>query len=120
MDKVSCFVFANGKILVFEGKNTVNIPLNLAGFPIIVSNSYGTKVLLGKPITNIDDKAALRSCILDIIEKFREIGAPYMEFPRWNEMIIYPVEPSSADYAYECPEQVIDSFLGLHGPEYII
>jgi len=48
------------------------------------------------------------------------VGIPRMEFPRWNEMILYAVRPEAADEEYWCPEQVVDSFIDLYGPEFII
>lgn len=96
------------------------IPEALLGYPMMISNENGAKVLIERPITNPYDKAAIRKYLMDIKEKFREYGCPRIEFPCWNEMIPYPVAPESADIEYWCPEQVIDSFLDLYGPEFII
>lgn len=122
MSETNCIVFVNGNIVIFEyGESSkIVIPEALMGYPMMISNKNGTKVIIEQPIMNPNDKAAMRKCLLEVIEEFREYGCPRMEFPRWNEMMLYPVVPESADVEYWCPEQVIDSFLDSYGPEFII
>lgn len=123
MSDITCIVFVNGDVLVFRGKgNALVLPESLLDFPLIISNEYGTKVILRKRIKNIDDYVLLREGILAIIELFRQTGVPRIEFPRWNEMLIYPVEPNEeiTESEYWNREQVVDSYLNLRGPEFII
>lgn len=119
MSETSCIVFMNGNVLVFRGEGKLVLPDTLAGFPYMLNNEDGSKVLLKKPVDD-SSRAVMRECILDVIEEYRKVGVPRIEFPRWNEMLVYPVVPESADEEYWCPEQVIDSFLDLYGPEFII
>ena len=120
MGETSCVVFVNGDVIIFKGKGKIILPEELASFPYMLSNDEGTKVLIEQPINNESNRLVMRSCILRIIEKFRESGVPRIEFPRWNEMLIFPVTPESAEEEYWCPEQVVDSFLDLYGPEFIL
>lgn len=120
MSETSCIVFVNGDVLIFKGEGKIVIPEQLIGFPFMLSNDEGTKVLIEQPINDAGSRAVMRACILQVIEEFRKVGIPRVEFPRWNEMLIFPVTPESADEEYWCPEQVVDSFLDLYGPEFII
>lgn len=123
MNDITCTVFMNGDIFVFRGEgNALALPESFLNYPLMISNEYGTKVILRKRIKNDDDYVLLREGILAIIEMFRQIGVPRIEFPRWNEMLIYPVEPDQEiiETKYWNPEQVIDSYLNLRGPEFII
>ena len=123
MSDITCIVFVNGDVFVFRGKgNALALPESLLDFPLMISNEYGTKVILRKRIKNNDDYVLLREGILAIIELFRQIGVPRIEFPRWNEMQIYPVEPNEeiTESNYWNREQVVDSYLNLRGPEFII
>ena len=123
MSDITCTVFVNGDVFVFRGKgNALALPESLLDFPLMISNEYGTKVILRKRIKNNADYVLLRVGILAIIELFRQTGVPRIEFPRWNEMQIYPVEPNEeiTESKYWNPEQVVDSYLNLRGPEFII
>lgn len=123
MSDITCIVFVNGDVIVFRGEgNALALPESLLGFPLMISNEYGTKVILRKRIKNNDDYLLLREGILAIIELFRQTGVPRIEFPRWNEMLIYPVKPNEeiTESEYWNREQVVDSYLNLRGPEFII
>lgn len=120
MGETSCIVFVNGNVLVYRGQGKLVLPESLKGFPFMLNNEDGTKVLIKEPVEHPQSRIAMRECILEVIEEYRKVGIPRIEFPRWNEMLIYPVVPESADEEYWCFEQVIDSFLDLYGPEFII
>lgn len=123
MSDITCIVFVNGDVIVFRGEgNALALPESLLGFPLMISNEYGTIVILRKRIKNNDDYLLLRVGILAIIELFRQTGVPRIEFPRWNEMLIYPVKPNEeiTESKYWNSEQVVDSYLNLRGPEFII
>ncbi len=120
MGETSCVVFIEDEAYIFQGEGKLFLPVEMVGYPMMLSNDNGTKVMMNSGITNPIGRAAMRSSILGMIEEFRKVGIPRIEFPRWNEMLIYPVEPEGADVEYWCPEQVVDSFLDLYGAEFII
>lgn len=120
MSETTCTVFVNGSVIIFKSNGKIVLPANLIGFPYVINNEDGSKVVLEQPIGNGDTRETMREFLLEIIEQYREVGIPRIEFPRWNEMRMYPVIPDSADEEYWCPEQVIDSFLDSYGPEFII
>ena len=121
MGENKCFVIVDGNMIVIKSNGNIVLPSELAGYPIIVTNENGAKVIISEPIRSESSRALMRMCIMDVIETYRNQEAvPRLEFPRWNEMRVYPVVPEAADEEYWCPEQVIDSFLDLYGPEFIL
>ena len=121
MGESECYVFVDDSVFVIKSNGKIVLPMELSGYPIIVNNENGTKVIISQPINNSITRGLMRSCILDTIELYRSDEAvPRLEFPRWNEMIIYPVVIDHAEEEYWCPEQVVDSFLDLCGPEFLI
>lgn len=121
MGENKCFVFVNGSIIVVESNGKIMLPMELMGYPIIITNNNGTKVIISQPINNAGSRALMRSYILQTIELYRSQEAvPRLEFSRWNEMLIFPVALEGADEEYWCPEQVVDSFLDLYGPEFVL
>ena len=121
MGESKCYVFVDDGVVVIKSNGKIVLPKELSGYPIIINNENGTKVIISRLIYNPITWGLMRSCILDTIKLYRsDKSVPRLEFPCWNEMIIYPVAIEHAEEEYWCPEQVVDSFLDLSGPEFVI
>lgn len=120
MGETTCLIFVGDTIQIYKGHGRFVLPSEAAVYPIILTNDQATKVIMNSMIICKEARSAMRNCILTAIEAYRVVGIPRIEFPRWNEMILYAVRPEAADEEYWCPEQVVDSFIDLYGPEFII
>ena len=119
MGEICYLVFKRSGILSFVGVD-IKLPDQLVGYPVIRIDDDGVQVKLYDEIEDEVVRRMVRAYIMKAIGEMREFGVPRLEFPCWDLMCIYAVKPESAQEPYWEPDQIIDSFLDLRGPEFMI
>ena len=120
MNEVCYLVFGTDGIVTLRGYD-IPLPERFRGYPVIRIKDSVYRVQINTLVIENDDvRGMMRACILQAFKDFSEFGAVRVEFPAWYIMHIYAVERSAAEEPYWDPEQLVDSFLSLRGPEMIL
>ena len=124
MSEIIFLVFTNGeKAVMLVGFQ--DLPEKYHGYPFIkITPSFSQVVLTELIEANKYSRELIREEILELIEFYGRTERACMEFPYWDTMFIYAMKPENVKREnmaeYEDIEQLVDSYLSLRGPEFII
>ena len=120
--KISCAIYTNEGIMLFNAidDNKILIPEELAVFPRIVTNCYGSRILLNEGSEDPDTLNAIKEHIRTLLNYYETQGLVRIDTPSFYEMLIYNTESETSVAPYPNIDELINSFLCCEGAEFIV
>jgi hypothetical protein len=124
MDETKYLVFVGDeKAILLNGIQS--LPEDLRGYPFIKMTSVYSQVMLMDLIEeNEHSRKMIGEQIFKLIKFYGQVGRVCLEFPSWDMMLIYAVKPECLNLElgaeYKDIEQLVESYLYLFGPEFVI
>ena len=114
----SYLVFTEDTVAIFDGFGDLPEPYSF--YPRMkVTNRFAEVRLTDLVLESEIAKSLLHVNILEGIKTFGTVGHVRLEFPCWDVMFIY-AEEEKTEEEYHDVEQLVESFLTLHGPEFVL
>jgi hypothetical protein len=120
--KISCAIYTNEGIVLLSGieDGKVLIPEELAIYPRIVTNCYGTRILLNEGSNNPEILEAIKEHIGTLLRYYENHGLVRIDTPSFYEMLIYNIDTETPVKPYPNVDELINSFLCSEGAEFIV
>lgn len=120
--RLSCTIYSDNGIILFSSidDGSVFIPEELAVFPRIVTNYYGTRILLNEGCEDPGKLNAIKEHIRSLLRYYQKLGNVRVETPSFYEMLIYNTDTEPTAEPYPNVDELVNSFLCSKGAEFIV
>ena len=120
--RLNCAIYTDQGIILLnnitDGK--ILIPQELATFPRIVTNPYGSRILLNEGSDDPKKLEAIKEHIRSLLAYYKKLGTVRIDIPSFYEMLIYNTDNEPSSEPYPNIEELLNSFLCSRGAEFIV
>jgi hypothetical protein len=119
--KLNCAIYSTEGIIFLGGnEDKILIPTELAAYPRVVTNVYGSRILLNEGSSDPYILDALKQHILTLLSYYKSQGLVRIDTPSFYEMLIYNSTEEAPAEPYPNIDDLINSFLCSKGAEFIV